>query len=131
MQQSNSKNMKFKKILIIDPDDNFRSKMTDLFIADGSQVIESKIGIDTASRIRDAQVDLIWTEIQLPILNGFEVIEIIRTAGVHVPVVFCSNTPLKNGFINKYKNQVNFNKTKMNFIDLNSVLKNVFNTLFS
>lgn len=66
-----------KKILIID-DDKMILKLADYVLKDEYEVKCANSGIDGIDMIQDFQPDLIMLDIEMPMMNGFEVMSLVK-----------------------------------------------------
>jgi DNA-binding NarL/FixJ family response regulator len=80
------------RTLIVDDHPTFRSLASDLLESEGFEVIgesgDGTSGIEAAISLRP---DLILLDVQLPDINGFEVVERLRAEGVAIPIVLTSS----------------------------------------
>jgi two-component system alkaline phosphatase synthesis response regulator PhoP len=73
-----------RKALVVDDDESVRLVLNDLLIHDGWDVV----AIDDGSGVEDSLVehrfDLIVLDLQMPGMNGFEVLRMLRRAGPEI-----------------------------------------------
>ena len=85
------------KVLVADDDRHIRQLMTDILTDDGYEVIEAPNGSETVEIARDALPDLILLDVDMPVLNGFDVLKRLRRheSTKSIPVVMVTVlTPL-------------------------------------
>ncbi len=78
--------MRARKILVVDDDSGLREMLRAYLKAEGFVVIESGDGPDAILTARREDPDLIVLDVGLPILDGFEVLQKVRS-GSDVPVI--------------------------------------------
>ncbi|HHX58678.1 MAG TPA: response regulator [Candidatus Moranbacteria bacterium] len=82
------------KILIVDDNDEIRNSNAELFRNNDYDVLEAADGIEALSIVNnEARIDVILTGIDMPRMNGFELIEELKKnpQGEKIPVVVCSH----------------------------------------
>lgn len=67
-----------KKILIVEDEPNNLTLFRDLLQKFGYSTIEALNGLDGVKMARDSKPDLILMDIQLPVMDGFEAIRILK-----------------------------------------------------
>ena len=76
------------RILIVEDDENI-SKMLAATLSIGGYTYEQCAdGVEAAARIPEGAYDLVLLDVMLPGLDGFAVLDTIRTAGCDTPVIF-------------------------------------------
>lgn len=77
-------------ILIVEDNDVLRQGLQGLLEADGYQVYTAIHGIDALSQMRNAQPDLILSDISMPEMDGYAFFEAVRerTEWVSIPFIF-------------------------------------------
>ena len=78
-----------KKILIVDDSKAIRQSISYVLEQNGYQVAEAEDGLDALERLEAAPVDLIITDVNMPNMNGIELIEAVRadTRAAAVPIL--------------------------------------------
>ncbi|WP_455716330.1 response regulator transcription factor [Anaerosporobacter sp.] len=74
-------------ILVVEDNDNLRMLMTDRLEMEGYQIFESSNGEEALKVLDNNKVDLLITDIMMPILDGYQLIDILRQAGYNIPVL--------------------------------------------
>ena len=78
------------KVLIIDDEAMLRSSFRDYFEDKGACVIEASNGAEGIEICLREQPDLVLTDLRMPIMDGFGVIEHLKVAAPHVPIIVIS-----------------------------------------
>ena len=78
-----------KKILIADDQAHSRELLRVVLESEGYDVVEASDGAEAVVKTRQQPPDLILLDLQMPVLNGFEVVRILRSnlQFVRIPVV--------------------------------------------
>jgi two-component system, OmpR family, response regulator len=78
-----------KKVLVIDDTKNIRMLLTTCLELKGYKVLNAdtgKLAIDIVKEEKD-NIDIIFLDIRMPVMNGTEVLKMIRDMGVKCPVI--------------------------------------------
>jgi len=77
------------RMLIIDDDPVIRKIVQAYFTAKGHNVISAKDGKDGIERFRQGEYDIVITDLMMPNVHGFKVIDYIKLTpkGKHIPVI--------------------------------------------
>lgn len=70
--------MERKKILIADDNENIREALTYLLEDEGYSLSLAKDGTDTLKKVREFRPDILFLDIMMPEMNGYEVCRIIK-----------------------------------------------------
>jgi len=77
-----------KRILIVEDDKVTRVLISRLLENSGYTVIAAEDGIDALLRMGEAQCDLILSDVNMPNLDGFKLLEMNNQKGIETPVIF-------------------------------------------
>jgi two-component system OmpR family response regulator len=77
-------------ILIVDDEENILSLMAETLRLVGFGTITASRGSDAIAKIRSEDVDLVLLDINMPVMDGFEVLERIRQIKPGLPVIMLS-----------------------------------------
>ncbi len=78
MQQMNATAMAQKKILIADDNENIRDALTYLLEDEGYELLLAKDGADTLRKVRERKPDILFLDIMMPEINGYDVCRTIK-----------------------------------------------------
>lgn len=101
MKDTMEKNLwKNKKVCIIDDDENIREIYSVKFIAEEFLVVSAKNGQEGIDLIRKERPDIILLDIQMPIKDGFDVLQELSTDQIlkKIPVIILSNIDDEEAF---------------------------------
>ena len=73
-----SKNLLGRKVLIVDDDDDSRSLIQVVLETEGAEIVATKSATEALSLIEQFQPDILISDIGMPQINGYELIERIR-----------------------------------------------------
>jgi two-component system, OmpR family, response regulator len=78
-----------KKVLVVDDTKNIRMLLTTCLELKGYKVLTAETGLLAIDIIKEEKnnIDIIFLDIRMPIMNGTEVLKIIRDMGVICPVI--------------------------------------------
>ncbi len=78
-------------ILIVDDDEDIRKHAALILKNNGYKVSTSKDGIDALISIAKRHFDLILSDVNMPNLDGFKLLELINQKGIKTPVIFLTS----------------------------------------
>lgn len=93
------------KVLVID-DSNTIRRSAEIFLKQaGYEVLLADDGFDALSKVNDHHPDLIFCDILMPRLDGYQTVAVIRRSGkfAHIPVVMLSS---KDGVFDKARGRM-------------------------
>jgi two-component system alkaline phosphatase synthesis response regulator PhoP len=67
-----------KKILIADDNENIREALTYLLEDEGYNLSMARDGAETLAKARDIRPDILFLDIMMPVMNGYEVCRVIK-----------------------------------------------------
>lgn len=76
------------KILVADDDIEIRSLIREELSGEGFEVIEARDGINAMCELPFHEFDLIITDWKMPVRDGIEILESLKTTLPDVPVIF-------------------------------------------
>jgi CheY-like chemotaxis protein len=75
-------------LLVADDDDTTRQLMATILEKQGYKVTVSQDGIDALLSLAKTHFDLILSDVDMPNLNGFKLLEMMNQKGLNTPVIF-------------------------------------------
>ena len=105
MSSSASRSLNGLKILVVDDSKTIRRTAETLLTKEGCQVITAIDGFDALSKIADQQPDLIFVDIMMPRLDGYETCSLIKHNKVfkETPVIMLSS---KDGLFDRARGRI-------------------------
>ena len=89
-------------VLVCEDDRNIRHLISEYLLQDGYTVLESKNGEDALCKLSANHIDLLITDIMMPVTDGFELVRELRKTGSEIPVLIitakASTEDKKTGF---------------------------------
>lgn len=67
-----------KKVLIADDNENIRDALTYLLEDEGYELLLAKDGADTLRKVRERKPDILFLDIMMPEINGYDVCRTIK-----------------------------------------------------
>ena len=83
--------MSSKKILIVDDDSDFLESMHLLLLREGHEVLAAANGLDAIEQYKASRPDLVFLDIKMPGIDGYETFERIKRHDPEARVVFTSS----------------------------------------
>jgi CheY-like chemotaxis protein len=85
-----------KRILVVDDRDEVRRALAGLLASEGYEVMEATDGLQVPDKVRKFRPDLIMLDIIMPVMDGFEVLKMLKkdpqTQSIPVIVVSAAST---------------------------------------
>ena len=105
MSNSESRGLSGLKILVIDDSKTIRRTAETLLSKEGCQVFTAIDGFDALSKIADHQPDLIFVDIMMPRLDGYETCSLIKHNKTfrETPVIMLSS---KDGLFDRARGRI-------------------------
>ena len=105
MSSNVSRSMSGLKILVVDDSKTIRRTAETLLTKEGCQVFTAIDGFDALSKIADHQPDLIFVDIMMPRLDGYETCSLIKHNKVfkETPVIMLSS---KDGLFDRARGRI-------------------------
>ena len=105
MSANASRSLSGLKILVVDDSKTIRRTAETLLSKEGCQVFTATDGFDALSKIADHQPDLIFVDIMMPRLDGYETCSLIKHNKVfrETPVIMLSS---KDGLFDRARGRI-------------------------
>ena len=105
MSSNASRSMSGLKILVVDDSKTIRRTAETLLSKEGCQVFTAIDGFDALSKIADHQPDLIFVDIMMPRLDGYETCSLIKHNKIFkdTPVIMLSS---KDGLFDRARGRI-------------------------
>ena len=105
MSNSASRSLNGLKILVIDDSKTIRRTAETLLTKEGCQIFTAIDGFDALSKIADHQPDLIFVDIMMPRLDGYETCSLIKHNKIfkETPVIMLSS---KDGLFDRARGRL-------------------------
>lgn len=90
---SDSKSLSGVRVMVVDDSNTIRRSAEIFLMQAGCQVILAENGFDALAKIADHQPDLIFVDIMMPRLDGYQTCSLIKRNGKHksTPVIMLSS----------------------------------------
>lgn len=119
-----------KKILLVDDSAMYRKMESDALLELGYQVTLAKHGEDGFQTLEKDEFDLIVTDIEMPILNGYEFAQKVRSSSTNqsdITIVALSTRASKEDKEKGLKAGFNYHLEKFRRDEVIDLIKNIFN----
>ena len=105
MANGNGKNLHGLKILVIDDSKTIRRTAETLLTKEGCEVFTAVDGFDALSKIADHQPDIVFVDIMMPRLDGYQTCSLIKHNKVFqdTPVIMLSS---KDGLFDRARRRI-------------------------
>ena len=80
------------RILVVDDNEAIRKLHAAILSFEGYEVEMAEDGADALEQLTTGQFDLVFTDRQMPILDGERMVLALRSAGIRIPVVMISGS---------------------------------------
>jgi two-component system OmpR family response regulator len=77
-----------RRVLVVDDEDNVTHLVSSALRFDGFETVTASSGTAALSAVAESDPDLIVLDVMMPGLDGLGVLQSLRSAGSHVPVIF-------------------------------------------
>ena len=78
------------KLLVVDDEQNIRRSLAMILAGEGFEVLDAANGEDALLRLERGDIDAVFLDVNLPGIDGLEVLRRLRESGGEVPVVMIS-----------------------------------------
>lgn len=77
-------------ILIVEDNDEVREILKDVFQSVGVSIVEATNGLEALETLKNSVFDLILTDVQMPKLDGYNLIKEVKSLKIDTPVIVIS-----------------------------------------
>lgn len=74
-------------ILIVEDDGEMREILGDVFEDHGARVLRASNGVEAFALVEKERIDLVMSDIQMPVMDGIELLRKIRKKDPKIPIV--------------------------------------------
>ena len=92
---------KSKEIMVVDDEAGIRALLSDALIQEGYNVTVAENGKDSLKQLKKHRFDLLITDVNMPHLNGLELIRMMKKKGRKEKVILISGEPVDKNLFNK------------------------------
>ena len=96
------------RILIVDDDAAIRELGAAILVLEGYQVEVAEDGAEALERLAAKKFDLVFTDREMPILDGETMVLALRSAGVRIPVIMISGSLAPSPLYAKVAREISF-----------------------
>jgi two-component system OmpR family response regulator len=101
-QLAESSDMQSPLVLVVDDEEGVRDLIVDALSMVSINTIAANHGMQALNLIRENNVDLVVLDVNMPVMDGFEVLEKLRSTGNNLPVIILTarldREDIKQGF---------------------------------
>jgi two-component system OmpR family response regulator len=101
-QLAESSDMQSPLVLVVDDEEGVRDLIVDALSMVSINTITANHGMQALNLIRENNVDLVVLDVNMPVMDGFEVLEKLRSTGNNLPVIILTarldREDIKQGF---------------------------------
>ena len=87
-----------KRILVVD-DDSMNLVRTKMILGQEYEVILAESGVEALKKLKDARVDMVLLDIDMPEMNGIETFEHMKDFAAETPVIFLTASGLEEDVV--------------------------------
>ena len=103
MEDDSAPDLKGLKILVIDDSKTIRRTAETLLAKEGCTVFTAMDGFDALSKIADHHPDVIFVDIMMPRLDGYQTCSLIKHNNKDIPVIMLSS---KDGLFDRARGRI-------------------------
>ncbi len=92
---------KLREIMVVDDEAGIRALLSDALMEEGYSVTLAENGMDSLQQLSKHRFDLLITDINMPKLNGLELIRMMKKRGRREKVILISGQPVDDNLLNK------------------------------
>ncbi len=84
------------RILVVDDDRNTRVLFSEIFMAEGYEVVSASNGVEALTRMEEGQVHLAVVDVMMPEMDGIELTKMLRRSNADLPILMVSAKSLSS-----------------------------------
>lgn len=92
---------KLKEIMVVDDEVGIRALLSDALMQEGYSVTLAENGMDSLRQLGKHRFDLLITDINMPKLNGLDLIRVMKKRGRREKVILISGDTVDDSLLNK------------------------------
>jgi DNA-binding response OmpR family regulator len=100
------------KIMVVDDEPGIRELLSEVLLDNGFDVTSARDGQESLNFLKKGRFDLLITDINMPNLNGIELLKKMKTAGRKEKVVIMTGSPVDGSVVSGDVPQVDFQLIK-------------------
>jgi DNA-binding NtrC family response regulator len=90
-----------KEIMVVDDEAGIRALLSDILSSAGFNVTVAKDGEDSLNQMRDRRFDLLITDVNMPGIDGIELLKRMKRAGRSEKVIVMTGRPMERSSLDK------------------------------
>ncbi len=92
---------RLKEIMVVDDEAGIRTLLSEALVGEGFNVTLAKDGKDSLQQMKNRKFDLLITDINMPHINGIELLKKMKRAGRKEKVILMSGNPIDHSQFDK------------------------------
>ena len=116
------------KLLLVEDENDFRSIIKDCLEMTGDyEVVEAKNGLEGYETFQSFAFDIIITDVDMPKVSGFEMIDLIRKVNTNIPILVASGLTNPENLVEGFKHDIEgYIKKPYTSEELDGTIKAIF-----
>jgi DNA-binding NtrC family response regulator len=95
-------------ILLVDDEEGYRELVARILAKAGYEVVQAADGIEALSLLEKSEIDLVISDILMPVLNGYALVARLRAKWPHMPVILTTGFLSQDAAKSMMKGSVDF-----------------------
>jgi DNA-binding NtrC family response regulator len=95
-------------ILLVDDEEGYRELVARILTKAGYEVVQAADGIEALSLLEKSKIDLVISDILMPVLNGYALVARLRAKWPHMPVILTTGYLSQNAAKSMMNGSVDF-----------------------
>ena len=97
--------MEMKKVLVVDDNPSFRELIEYTLQDSGFQVVSASNGKEGVDKVVAEKPDIILSDVMMPDMSGIEMIRILNSKGVKIPIIILTGTHFNSQIESLFKEE--------------------------